>query len=77
MLSLALPCRKTSLTRISEAVRSKVKTLQGQNLAQAAADIQQFLSQLSQTYSTTTTSQKMTVVARAVDEIENNPIRFS
>ncbi|WP_414755840.1 pentapeptide repeat-containing protein [Anabaena sp. CCY 9910] len=46
---------------------------QKQNLAQAAADIQQLLNQLSQTYPTTTTSQKMTVVARAVDEIESNP----
>ncbi|MHC0061314.1 pentapeptide repeat-containing protein [Nostoc sp. UIC 10890] len=46
---------------------------QKQNLAQAAAEIQQLLNQLSQTYPTTTTSQKMTMVARAVDEIENNP----
>nr|WP_322666202.1 pentapeptide repeat-containing protein [Dendronalium sp. ChiSLP03b]MDZ8208993.1 pentapeptide repeat-containing protein [Dendronalium sp. ChiSLP03b] len=48
-------------------------TEQHQNLAQAAADIQQLLNQLSQTYPTTTTSQKMTVVAKAVDEIESNP----
>ncbi|WP_189525104.1 hypothetical protein [Nostoc sp. 'Peltigera membranacea cyanobiont' 232] len=48
-------------------------TEQKQNLAQAAADIQQLLNQLSQTYPTTTTSQKMSVVAKAVDEIENNP----
>ncbi|MBD2504863.1 pentapeptide repeat-containing protein [Anabaena azotica] len=46
---------------------------QKQNLAQAAAEIQQLLNQLSQTYPTTTTSQKMTVVAKAVDEIERNP----
>lgn len=46
---------------------------QKQNLAQAAADIQQLLNQLSQTYPTTTTSEKMTVVAKAVDEIESNP----
>lgn len=46
---------------------------QKQNLAQAAADIQQLLNQLSQTYPTTTTSEKMSVVARAVDEIESNP----
>jgi cell division protein ZapA (FtsZ GTPase activity inhibitor) len=46
---------------------------QKQNLAQAAADIQQLLNQLSQTYPTTTSSEKMTVVAKAVDEIESNP----
>ncbi|MBD2459077.1 pentapeptide repeat-containing protein [Nostoc sp. FACHB-87] len=46
---------------------------QRQNLAQAAADIQQLLNQLSQTYPTTTTSERMTVVAKAVDEIESNP----
>ncbi|WP_373528992.1 pentapeptide repeat-containing protein [Nostoc sp.] len=46
---------------------------QKQNLAQAAAEIQQLLNQLSQTYPTTTTSQKMSVVAKAVDEIESNP----
>jgi uncharacterized protein YjbI with pentapeptide repeats len=48
-------------------------TEQRQNLAEAAADIQQLLNQLSQTYPTVTTSQKMSVVAKAVDEIENNP----
>jgi len=46
---------------------------QYQNLAQAAAEIQQLLDQLSQTYPIATTSQKMTVVAKAVDEIESNP----
>nr|WP_322657094.1 pentapeptide repeat-containing protein [Dendronalium sp. ChiSLP03b]MDZ8203426.1 pentapeptide repeat-containing protein [Dendronalium sp. ChiSLP03b] len=46
---------------------------QKQNLAQAAAEIQQMLNQLGQTYPTATTSQKMSVVARAVDEIESNP----
>ncbi|WP_414755844.1 pentapeptide repeat-containing protein [Anabaena sp. CCY 9910] len=46
---------------------------QKQNLAEAAADIQQLLNQLSQTYPTATTSEKMSVVAKAVDEIESNP----
>ncbi|MEJ6486731.1 pentapeptide repeat-containing protein [Nostoc punctiforme UO1] len=46
---------------------------QKQNLAEAAAEIQQLLNQLGQTYPTATTSQKMSVVAKAVDEIENNP----
>jgi uncharacterized protein YjbI with pentapeptide repeats len=46
---------------------------QKQNLAQAAAEIQQLLQQLEQTNPTTTTSEKMTVVAKAIDEIEKNP----
>jgi hypothetical protein len=46
---------------------------QKQNLAEAAAEIQQLLNQLSLTYPTATTSQKMSVVAKAVDEIESNP----
>ncbi|RCJ42026.1 hypothetical protein A6770_35420 [Nostoc minutum NIES-26] len=46
---------------------------QKQNLAQAAADIQQLLNQLSQSYPTATISERMIVVAKAVDEIENNP----
>jgi uncharacterized protein YjbI with pentapeptide repeats len=46
---------------------------QKQNLAQAAADIQQLLNQLSQSYPTATTSEKMSVVAKAVDEIESDP----
>ncbi len=43
-----------------------------QNLAEAAEEIQQLLDQLSQTNPTTTTREKMTVVAEAVDQIENN-----
>lgn len=46
---------------------------QKQNLAEAAAEIQQLLQQLEQTNPTTSTSEKMTVVAKAVDEIEKNP----
>ena len=48
-------------------------TEQRQNLAEAAAEIQQLLDQLSQTYPTTTTSEQMIAVAKAIDEIENNP----
>ncbi len=48
-------------------------TEQKQNLAQAAAEIQQLLTQLEQTNPTTTSAQKMAVVAKAVDEIEKNP----
>ncbi len=43
------------------------------NLAEAAAEIQQLLQQLSQTYPTSTNKEKMAVVAEAVDQIESNP----
>ncbi|WP_375491133.1 pentapeptide repeat-containing protein [uncultured Nostoc sp.] len=45
-----------------------------QNLAQAAAEIQQLLKQLEQTYPTTTTSQQMVVAAEAINRIESNPL---
>ena len=44
-----------------------------QKLSQAAAEIQQLLEQLSKTYPTNTTKEKMLVVGEAVDQIENNP----
>lgn len=44
-----------------------------QNLAVAAAEIQQLLQQLSQTYSTTTTSEQMIVAAEAIKRIESDP----
>lgn len=46
---------------------------QRQNLAEAAAEIQQLLKQLSQSYPTDTTAQKMVVVAKAVETIESTP----
>jgi hypothetical protein len=46
---------------------------QKQNLAEAAAEIQQLLNQLSQTNPTSTEIEKLTVVARAAEEIKNNP----
>jgi hypothetical protein len=46
---------------------------QRQNLAEAAAEIQQLLEQLSQTYPTITTAEKIAVVAEATDQIERNP----
>lgn len=46
---------------------------QRQTLAQAAAEIQQLLDQLSQTYPTTTQTEKMTLVTKAVEAIEKNP----
>lgn len=46
---------------------------QKQTIAEAAAEIQQLLEQLSKTYPTSTNKEKMTVVAEVVDQIENNP----
>jgi murein L,D-transpeptidase YcbB/YkuD len=43
-----------------------------QNLAQAAAEIQQLLEQLEQTYRTDTASGKMQIATKATEEIENN-----
>ena len=43
------------------------------NLAEAAAEIQQLLNQLSHTNPTSTEIEKLTVVARAAEEIKNNP----
>ena len=43
------------------------------DLAAAAKEIQQLLEQLSQTYPTTTTLEQMTVVTKAVEEIERKP----
>lgn len=44
-----------------------------QNLAQAAAGIEQLLQQLTQTYPSTTTKEKMVVATEAIDRIETNP----
>jgi hypothetical protein len=44
-----------------------------QNLAEAAQEIQQLLDQLSTTYPTTTSTDRMMVAAKAVEEIEKNP----
>lgn len=46
---------------------------QPQSLAEAAAEIQQLLKQLEQTYPTATTSQQMVVAAEAINRIESNP----
>ena len=46
--------------------------VQREKFAEAAEEIQQLLDQLSQTNPTTTIREKMTVVAEAVDQIENN-----
>ena len=44
-----------------------------QDLAQAAADIQQLLDQLSQTYPTATFAEKGAVADKTIEEIKNNP----
>ncbi|NEP36401.1 pentapeptide repeat-containing protein [Moorena sp. SIO3B2] len=44
-----------------------------QNLAEAAAEIQQLLNQLSQNNPTTTNKEKMIVVGEVIDQIETNP----
>ncbi|WP_424096855.1 pentapeptide repeat-containing protein [Moorena producens] len=46
---------------------------QTQSLAEAAAEIQQLLNQLSQSNPTTTNKEKMIVVGEVIDEIETNP----
>ncbi|NET67835.1 MAG: pentapeptide repeat-containing protein [Moorea sp. SIO1G6] len=46
---------------------------QKQSLAEAAAEIQQLLNQLSQTNPTTTNKEKMIVVGEVIDQIETNP----
>ena len=46
---------------------------QKQTLAEAAAEIQQLLNQLSQTNPTTTNKEKMIVVGEVIDQIETNP----
>ncbi|NEN98837.1 MAG: hypothetical protein F6K50_26035 [Moorea sp. SIO3I7] len=46
---------------------------QKQNLAEAAAEIQQLLETLDKTYPTDTTTGKMEVATAAVEQIETNP----
>ncbi|MGK7916614.1 MAG: pentapeptide repeat-containing protein [Prochloraceae cyanobacterium] len=47
--------------------------LQLKTLAETAAEIQQLLEQLSQTYPSKTTAQKMVVITDVVEQIESNP----
>jgi len=46
---------------------------QKQSLAEAAAEIQQLLEQLEKSYSTDTTTARMTVATEAIKQIESNP----
>jgi predicted transcriptional regulator len=50
-----------------------VTTEDQKTLAEAAAEIQQLLDQLSETYPTTTAAEKATVAAKAMQEIEGKP----
>ncbi len=46
---------------------------QRQSLAEAAAEIEQLLNQLSRSYPTTTASEQMVVATKAIEEIEKKP----
>jgi len=50
-----------------------VTTEEQKTLAEAAAEIQQLLDQLSKTYPATTVAEKATVAAKAMEEIEGKP----
>lgn len=50
-----------------------VTTEERKTLAEAAAEIQQLLDQLSKTYPVTTVAQKATVAAKVMEEIESKP----
>lgn len=54
-------------------VAGVINEAEQQNLADAAAEIQALLEQLSETYPTTTSREKNIVVGEVVDQIENNP----
>jgi len=66
---------------ISETIEGKatvggviiINEAEKQNLAQVAQDIQGLLNQLSQSYPTGTTSEKMALATQATQDIENNP----
>ncbi len=62
---------KTTSNNIKDSF-NKSSPNQTKNLAEAAAEIQQLLEQLSKTYPTTTTAEKMTVVTKAAEQIEKN-----
>ena len=58
----------------TEKLAGTINEAEKQNLAEAAAKIRQLLEQLSQTYPTHTTAQKMVVAAEAIERIESDPI---
>jgi CHASE3 domain sensor protein len=57
----------------AEKLAGTINEAEKQNLAEATAEIRQLLDQLSQTYPTNTTAEKMVVAAEAINRIENNP----
>lgn len=54
-------------------VAGVINEAEEKNLAEAAAKIQALLEQLEQTYPTNTTTEKMVVAAKAIEQIESNP----
>lgn len=58
----------------TEKLAGTIYEAQKQNLSEAAAEIRELLEELSQTYPTSTTGQKMEVAAKAIDRIESDPI---
>ncbi|MFB2771047.1 pentapeptide repeat-containing protein [Pelatocladus sp. BLCC-F211] len=57
----------------TEKLAGTINEANEQNFVEAAAEIQQLLKQLEETNPTTTETEKMIVVAKAADEIKNNP----
>jgi len=57
----------------AEKVAGTINEAEKPNLAEAAAEIRQLLEQLSQTYPTNTTAEKMVVAAEAINRIESDP----
>ena len=57
----------------AEKVAGTINEAQQQNLAEAAAEIQQLLEQLEKSYSTDTTTGKMALATEAISQIEGNP----
>lgn len=70
------PVSGTVTGNVSSEVKDSFNTYtqeQKQNLAEAAAEIQQLLIQLEKSYPTDTTTGKMTVATEAIKRIENDP----
>jgi phosphoenolpyruvate-protein kinase (PTS system EI component) len=62
-----------SAKHVSAKVENSLNTqTENRSLAEAAAEIQQLLEQLSKTYSTDTTSGKMAIATEAIKHIESN-----
>lgn len=57
----------------TEKLAGTINEASHKNIAEVAAEIQQLLEQLSQTYPTSTSKEKTILVAEAVDQIEHNP----